>query len=167
MSQSLHNQQWPLGHCRNVLDAIAATSKAADKREAIAAKSGYHPWGAYEAMQDGAKFEEWFAKLPDDLTDVDLSLLYLLAVDNEQMMMLRRREDKWQPDPDNPSEHYNGPIGQDQRPHHRNAEKWMRAVVKKEEAYRARFAADIELMNGGDVPVRLKEAANALVSTLR
>ncbi|RYG59953.1 hypothetical protein EON80_25165, partial [bacterium] len=166
MSIPIQDQARPVGNHRKVMEAIAKTRDWQDKMRDVAQRGdGYHPWAIFEqSINNAEQFDFWFAKLPEDLTDADLSPLYLLAANAAQERQLRQREGAWEPDPNNPGTEYNGPIGEDHRPDRYNAEKWARAVVAKEEAHRDRFGEDLRLMNRGDVPERLKAAALALVA---
>lgn len=150
-------------YAKKILSGGVPHADAQDQANAVQCLSGYHPWGAIESAQNAEKFNHWFAKLPQDLTLVDLSPLYILAADIDQETQLRRAEKAWTPNTENLGSKYNGPLGQDREPMPHNLKKWREAVEAKRQAYLNRFEIDLARMGRGDVPASLRAAAEALV----
>ncbi|RYX80629.1 hypothetical protein EON83_27775 [bacterium] len=125
---------------------------------------GYHHEKVKHMLRSSTLFRAWLSVLPADLTDVDLSPLYVIAETGEDVDDLRRMEKAWEPDTSNLKASYNGPIGEDGRPLPTNVRKWQDAVEAAQSAHMERFQQRLNRMEGCDIPERLKDAAENLAS---
>ncbi|BCM88708.1 hypothetical protein IAD21_00550 [Abditibacteriota bacterium] len=124
---------------------------------------GYTPWKVLETMRNSALFRVWFNALPDDLTDIDLSPLYLLTETAEESRELSLRAREWRPDPLNLSDAYNGPIGPEGEADRWIVSRWREAVEDAHRKRVGRFSSYLNVMAEGQIPKRLRDAVTALV----